>query len=187
MGSIYCADMWCDECTEKIKEDHARDGFVPNDPDDQHTYDSDEYPKDCDVTGESDCPQHCAGCQVFLENELTCDGADYVRQAVTDDIEMGHHNSVALTEWMPYYDWIDYGDMGECEECNTWTLDLEEGECPDCLGKGDKAAIISDFLEQSGLHDFVASVARSACLAQTDGNGCYCFSCKASKLLATMR
>lgn len=183
MGSIYQADMWCDECTKGIKEDHAKGGFVPADPDDQHTYDSDQYPKDCDVTCESDCPQHCAGCHVFLENDLTCDGADYVREAVKDDIETGHHDSVALTEWMPFYDWIDYGANGKCVECDEWTTELVDYECPGCLRKSDQTADVSDFLEQHGWLDFVQSVARSACLDQRVGFRCICFSCQAKKLL----
>lgn len=183
MGSIYCANMYCDECTEKIKEDHAKDGFVPDDPDNQYTYDSDEYPKDCDVTCEADCPQHCAGCHVFLENDLTCDGADYVVEAVRDDIASGHHDSIALTEWMPFYDWIEYGANGKCDECGAWTNELEDYGCSGCNVESDEAAIISDFLEQHGWSDFVKSVARSACLDQRIGDDCICFSCKANKLL----
>lgn len=71
----------------------------PKDPDDESSYDSDEYPKGPypDGGGESDSPWHCGagsdclnaielsdGTKVgaWLENELTTDGVDYVREAI---------------------------------------------------------------------------------------------------------
>lgn len=45
-------------------------------------YDSDDYPKGPfdNGGGEADSPQHCDHCGVFLENDLTTDGANYVRE-----------------------------------------------------------------------------------------------------------
>jgi hypothetical protein len=47
-------------------------GQAPADPTAEHTYDSDKFPKGplADGGGESDCPQHCDTCGVFLENPL---------------------------------------------------------------------------------------------------------------------
>ncbi len=56
-------------------------------------YDSDEHPKGpySDGGGESDSPQHCASCGTFLENPLTDEGVEYVR-------ESGNR------EWADFYD-----------------------------------------------------------------------------------
>lgn len=137
MGSIYQADVWCDECTDEIKKAQNMLGTTPNDPDNQYSYDSDEYPKDSDVTCESDTPQHCAGCQEFLENDLTTDGAEYVFDAVRDDIAAGHHDSTALHIWMPFYDWIDFGPNGRCDHCGAWTNELQGYECSGCAHRDD--------------------------------------------------
>ena len=54
------------------------DGF---DPSNEHTWDSDDYPKGpyADGGGEADSPQFCAHCNAFLRNPLTADGLEYVR------------------------------------------------------------------------------------------------------------
>jgi len=148
MGAIYEADVWCDDCASKIKSriasecrgtgtiiDHVdNDDLVELlDDIDEREYDSDEYPKHYDEdTEESDCPQHCADCGTFLENPLTTDGADYVREAVIEAIESGRDDSVALTEWFPYYDWIDWGTIGKCYNCDKWSVEMGPDECSDC-------------------------------------------------------
>lgn len=116
---IYCADIYCEDCGEKIREDIDREGLAPADPDDEYTYDSDEYPKGPypDGGGESDCPQHCGsgadcvnaielsdGCKigVWLENPLTSEGGRYVAEAVQDGGEVA-------SLWAEYYaDSIDF-------------------------------------------------------------------------------
>jgi len=93
---IYDADVYCKECGEAICQEINDAGNAPADIDDQTSYDSGEYPKLCSDIGESDCPQHC-GCGedclnayevaddwkigVWLENDLTTDGVEYVREA----------------------------------------------------------------------------------------------------------
>ncbi len=92
----YQADLWCEQCGEAIREQLARDhpGKVPADPDQEHTYDSDDYPKGpvADGGGESDMPQFCAageeclctafGVGQFLENTLTDHGCETLREAI---------------------------------------------------------------------------------------------------------
>ena len=113
-GSIYCADLYCEDCTNEIENDARENGTVQRliecgaDISDAYTYDSDEYPKRCDVLGESDCPQHCGGCGAFLENALTSDGDDYVIEIVRFDLAAGSDDSIAVTVWMPFYDYINY-------------------------------------------------------------------------------
>lgn len=57
------------------------------DSSDESSYDSDEFPKGpyLDGGGESDTPQHCGACHEFLENPLTDDGLEYVRENQRDE------------------------------------------------------------------------------------------------------
>jgi hypothetical protein len=138
MAGIYCADIYCDACTEDIKSDIRADDRVKQliaggaDLDDETTFDSDEYPKYCSDSSESDSPQHCGDCGVFLENDLTSDGEDYVKQAVRDDLMSGRTDSVAVTEWMEYYTWIDF-EYKECGICGNWCDSVNDfDECDEC-------------------------------------------------------
>jgi hypothetical protein len=72
----------------------------PGDPNDEGSFDSDDYPKGPyrDGGGESDCPQHCDHCNTFLENPLTEEGEEYVRQAVAEN-----PTSPAIEEWGHFY------------------------------------------------------------------------------------
>ena len=105
----YNADVWCDDCAEKtIAEiDAAHPG------EDQDTGDTDDYPQYATSDGEADCPQHCAGCGTFLENNLTRDGREYVTNAVRDACERGEWDRVALKEWLPFYDIAWPASVGE--------------------------------------------------------------------------
>jgi len=93
---IYQAALWCESCAAQIKNQIAWQN-LPMDTDD-----SDQYPQGPygDGGGESDTPQHCDGCEVFLENPLTSDGYDYVVEAIGD-------STVALTDtqrlWSGFY------------------------------------------------------------------------------------
>ncbi len=135
MAAIYCADIYCDDCAEKIRSDAFKDGTVDRmiadgaDPTDEATYDSDEYPKDCDGSAACDCPQHCGGCHEFLENNLTSYGADYVKNEVLYSIASGDNDSIALTVWKPFYDYIEYEDT--CEWCGE-PVCLGDTHCEEC-------------------------------------------------------
>ena len=117
-GAIFAADVWCADCAENIKRRIQALGTAPADPNDQWSYDSDDYPKDCDVSCESDTPQHCAAgadcinatdigdgfkVGVWLENDLTTDGDDYVKDAVRE-------GGVVAELWASYYDYLDFND-----------------------------------------------------------------------------
>jgi hypothetical protein len=105
MAAIYAADVWCDDCADRIRDDIANDMWdwnverarnecpdgtpvsdfnSPRELNDylrgmnESDYDSGEYPKWCSDDEESDCPQHCADCGYFFGNSLTSEGADYV-------------------------------------------------------------------------------------------------------------
>ena len=96
---IYAADVYCEDCGKEIRDCLIEEGKAPADPDDECSYDSDEFPKGPypDGGGESDCPEHCgsgADCVnaiklsdgtkigAWLENELTIEGAKYVEEAI---------------------------------------------------------------------------------------------------------
>ncbi len=106
MSTDYCymyqAALWCEECGEKLRSEIP----VPPDadPDDETSYDSDDYPKGPYAVSESDCPQYCDGCQVFLENPLTSDGVEYVTGLIADSYKDGRLDSVAITVWSDFYD-----------------------------------------------------------------------------------
>lgn len=101
---IYQADVYCDDCGEKIRANldsiRAMQHDRAFDKDDSSSYDSDDYPKGpFNDSDEADSPQHCGACHVFLENSLTSDGYDYVvDQALRDD-----GNSEVLDEWLRFY------------------------------------------------------------------------------------
>lgn len=97
---IYAADIYCEDCGRAIRERIISEGNAPADYDDETSYDSDEFPKGpfSDGGGESDCPQHCASCGVFLENPLTSDGYDYVRE------QHAAHESEITAMWCEFYD-----------------------------------------------------------------------------------
>ena len=97
MPYVYQADLWCDDCGAEICSELKRRGAAPDDPDDQYSYDSDDYPKYVVSEGESDCPSHCAsgddcinaveiepgwkvGC--LITEKLTSEGVEYVREAI---------------------------------------------------------------------------------------------------------
>lgn len=100
---IYEAALWCEDCTNGIK---ARIQPPPHhDPDDEHSFDSGEYPKGpySDGGGEADTPQHCDGCNVFLENPLTSDGDRYVQEQVAS----ARKRLAAMTPWIDFYDHLN--------------------------------------------------------------------------------
>ena len=103
MAYIYQADIYCDDCGLDICDRLKKEGKSPENPDDEYSYDSDEYPKYVDDDGESDCPQHCGshadclnaeilpsgkkiGC--LISTNLTSDGIEYVKQAIVEKGEV---------------------------------------------------------------------------------------------------
>ena len=55
---IYQAELWCNDCGKAICRKLKRDRKAPEDPDDETSFDSDDYPKRTDDNEESDGPQH---------------------------------------------------------------------------------------------------------------------------------
>ena len=138
MAGIYQADVLCDDCVRSIKLRicdelwyavsplKCPDGTDVSDFEtraelyeyllgmDERHYDSDEYPKYCSDYEESDTPQHCGDCGVFLENDLTSDGDDYVREAVRE----GGPVAELWREWYDYIDFDEDEDEDLCDGCD---------------------------------------------------------------------
>jgi len=60
MAYIYQADIYCDACGKRICENLTASKMQPENPDDEHSYDSGDYPKHANDDDETDSPQHCA-------------------------------------------------------------------------------------------------------------------------------
>lgn len=97
---VYQAAFLCGDCGEDTRRENGERGQAPENPEDEWSYDSDEYPKGpyADGGGEADTPQHCDHCGLFLENPLTTDGVRYVREA----LELGGDADVLAT-WRAFY------------------------------------------------------------------------------------
>lgn len=102
---VYQAALYCEPCGEAIRERLTKEGSAPADPDDETSFDSDEFPKGPCDEGESDTPSHCDACREFLESDLTADGETYVKEHVREAWIAGKTDadSVALEVWAPFY------------------------------------------------------------------------------------
>lgn len=76
---------FCSDCVGQFEDD--RDYEVIHDP----------------YSGETDTPEHCDECGTFLDSRLTRDGILYVAEHAEGDLADGKEDSVALTDWLPFY------------------------------------------------------------------------------------
>jgi len=88
---IYQADIYCAECGEKIKK--TLSGQLSNK--------SDNYPQGPYGVSEADYPQHCADCGLFLENPLTTDGEDYIKEYI---YIANNPDNETIKQWIKFYD-----------------------------------------------------------------------------------
>jgi hypothetical protein len=110
MAYIYQAALWCDDCGEAIRKRLNEAGEGPEDPGDETSYDSDDYPKGPSPDDdESDSPNHCesgAECPnaILLDDGtkvgaivsgLTDEGIAYVR---------GAKDSPCVRAWRAHYE-----------------------------------------------------------------------------------
>ena len=102
---IYQAALYCERCGNEIRERLTAEGKAPANPDDEITYDSDDFPKGPypDGGGEADCPQHCDSCNCHLENPATADGANHIRQSVLDFLCSNDGAEDVIETWRAYY------------------------------------------------------------------------------------
>lgn len=103
---VYQAALHCADCAAKLIAELAP---PPNmQPRNESTWDSDDYPKGpyADGGGEADCPQHCDTCGAFLENPLTAEGENYVRELLARGDRAPTTRSIWHTAYREFYDWI---------------------------------------------------------------------------------
>ena len=116
---IYQADVWCGNCAKEIAAELTAAGEAPEDPSDERSYDSDQFPKGPFFDEESDAPEHCSGCHIFLENPLTTRGQEYMQQMVDEAIEKGRGEEPHIKEWMDFYGY--HGPEVEEEEADRFS------------------------------------------------------------------
>jgi len=84
MKYVYRADILCEGCGEAIREDISRAGQAPENPGDEYTYDSGDFPKGPYPTTEAvDRPEYCGICQSLLDSPLTENGEWYMIERMT--------------------------------------------------------------------------------------------------------
>jgi hypothetical protein len=95
----YQAALYCETCGQRIRAELIVQGKAPDDPDDDFSYDSDDFPKEC-LAGESDSVSFCdsgadctdpivlsdgktkIGC--YLEEDLTSEGIRNLQESLAD-------------------------------------------------------------------------------------------------------
>lgn len=150
---MYAADLWCEDCGAKIIDELTAEGNAPEDPEDECSFDSDDFPKGPypNGGGESDSPNHCAagsdcinavdGNGVFLENPLTDVGREYVKSAAYKYYftKLPRAVNPPIPEWVKFYEIDVVGPEDECPNCHNGTLEYSEGnlvcrgECGYCF------------------------------------------------------
>lgn len=126
MAYIYQADVWCEKCGDYICTELQREGKAPEDPGDETTFDSDDYPKRYDPEmEEADSPQNCASgnCAgfhgVFLENQLTQEGYRNLKSMLDE------HGAILpehAKEWAEYYNFTYHANPWE--RAHDWLMDV---------------------------------------------------------------
>jgi hypothetical protein len=126
---MYQAALYCEDCGEAIRKKLEEQGEAPEDPDDETSYDSSDFPAGPypDGGGEADGPQHCdcgAECLdavtlpcgdkigAWLENPLTEDGVRDVISVIQNDLvsDDAHARQVGRLWRQWYADEIGYSD-----------------------------------------------------------------------------
>jgi len=87
---IYQAALYCEKCISAYDKPQRAGDDDPSGP----------YP---DGGGEADCPQYCDACGLFLENSLTSDGVNYVKQLIAEHRATGRGKKEVLTELADFY------------------------------------------------------------------------------------
>lgn len=100
---MFQADLWCDDCARQYMRENEPPAGA--DLEDEGSYESDDWPNGpyADSGGESDCPQHCGACSVFLGNPITDEGRSYVGNAIAQYAVNGSGDVAVLREWAEFY------------------------------------------------------------------------------------
>jgi len=99
---LFKTDLYCANCGEMLRRDITALGGAPPEPADESTYGSDVYPKGprANGWGVAHCPQHCHMCGIFLQNPITDEGREYVRQCVEN---VWDYSREIVETWIAFY------------------------------------------------------------------------------------
>lgn len=134
---VYQAALLCEDCGKAVREQLALAAIdndilnMPTPDTDERKYDSDRYPKGPypNGGGESDSPQHCDTCNVFLENPLTDEGVSYVRKTLAREFGRGSKSSsAAMDAWREFY----RDDVNSERQSRMVETDNSSRECIGC-------------------------------------------------------
>jgi|ERR1043166_2124406 hypothetical protein len=102
---LFQASLLCGSCGASTRAAIRAQGKAPADESNEHTYDSEDFPKGPypDGGGEADRPQHCDSCGRFLENPLTNYGVQYVRERMAEAVANGRKIEGCLADWLDFY------------------------------------------------------------------------------------
>ena len=94
---VYRAALYCEGCGERIIGELAASLAYEND--------SEWFPQGPHPNGGggADTPQHCDSCGVFLENPLTADGVEYVREAIAYYVDRHGYTGSTTGQWAEFY------------------------------------------------------------------------------------
>lgn len=95
---VYQAALYCEDCGEAIISNLK--SLRIKDHGDSDSFPQGTYPEG---GGEADTPQHCADCSLFLENDLTPEGEEYVMQTIEAHDNAGDRSSETLKIWREFY------------------------------------------------------------------------------------
>jgi hypothetical protein len=107
-GYVYQAAWICTPCGKEVMDKLETPAGYP----DEYTWDTDWYPKGPYWIGESDSPEHCDICNLFLENPLPDDRLWYV--AEYDKPEWNEFYKAAIA---------DYARRVEIGMTSVWSLE----------------------------------------------------------------
>lgn len=114
----YQAALICGDCGDEVCARLKKQGKAPEDPRNENTYDSDDYPKGpyANDSNDSDSIQHCDMCGVFLEVGLTKEGMERLYEIVVECLNDGVMSD-SMRLWVDFYD-VSLSDMIEhfCKE-----------------------------------------------------------------------
>ena len=110
---MFEASWYCRTCGEAI----AATLSEPDEWEQEHP-DSDSHPVAFDSSeGESDTPDHCAECGLFLTRHLTEEGVRYVKDCVADDLCASGSIGLVSRMWMDFYGI----EIADCIDEDGWT------------------------------------------------------------------
>lgn len=153
----YRGEWYCPDCASSIMKGlgrHADSG------------DSNDYPQCAGPADqvETDCPEHCSGCEEFLKTALTETGRQYVKEQLLCYVFNGHGREEILQQWADYYnvDWPPPEDIegarGFGTQCANEALAMmgypeDEESLPEGPQPGDWEALKSKLVGRGPTYD----------------------------------